>query len=470
VAGGSGLRILTETVNSPSLAFQIRQLLRSFRRRAGTSSSRRGATLRAPDHMAFGEVVDAHYRFDEADVVISLDADFLGGLPGNVRYLHDYANRRRVTGNRTEMNRLYVIESTMTPTGGGRPSAAVAAERYRGFARALAAAVGVPRVEPTEAPPHWPPGWVDAVARDLERARGRSVVIAGDQQSRRGTRWPTPSTARSAMPVRRCLHGASGRGPGRSDAVAPRPGRRHERRHSADAGDARGNPVYNAPADLSFERALDRVPLRIHLARITTRRRSLSHWHLPQAHYLESWSDAWAEDGTVSIVQPLIAPLYGGRTAHEVIAALGKEPVARPTKWCASTGRQKVRLCSGTTWRRGGAGRSTTGSWPTPPVLRAPSRPAARCLRLSPRQDEGDIEIVFRPDSAVFDGRFANNGWLQELPRPISKLTWDNAVLMGPAMAQRLGIRNEDQVELQLHGRSVAGPAWILPGHAPGTA
>ena len=224
------------------------------------------------------------------------------------------------------------------------------------------------------------------------------------------------------------------------------------------------NPVYNAPADLRFGENLLKVRTRIHLSLYEDETAELCHWHVPEAHFLEAWGDARAYDGTLSIIQPLISPLYDGKSAHEILAVLGGQ--------AGTTGHDVVRSY----WQRQKPGADFEQFWQTSlnngviadsafapkPVKLNPSLASAA----TPTANAGGIEIVLRPDPSIGDGSFSNNGWLQELPKPLTKLTWDNAALVSPASARKLGVTNGDVVKLSAHGQSVEAPIWITPGHA----
>jgi MoCo/4Fe-4S cofactor protein with predicted Tat translocation signal len=466
---GAGLRILTETMSSPTAAHQLRQLLEELPEArwhrwepAGRDNVRAGAAV------AFGAPVETRYRFDLAEVIVSLDADFLSSRPATLRYLHDFAQKRRLHAGKTEMNRLYVVESTPSTTGAKadhrlplRPSA------IEPFARALAAAVGVAGVEAGEGSAEWPEKWIEAIADDLGQHRGTSIVIAGDYQA--------SAVHALAHAMNRAL-GNIGATVAYTDPVEAEPVDQVQslRELVADMGAGRvemllilgGNPAYTAPADLRFAEALSKVPLRIHHGLYHDETGYLCHWHIPESHYLESWSDARAWDGTVSIVQPLIEPLYETRTIHEMLAVLSPEPGRLPydivRQYWTTEGARHLGADVEAGWRRAlhhgivdGTAfdeRSMTPGGEIPPP---------------PAPPEGNqLEIVFRPDPTVFDGRFANNGWLQELPKPLTKLTWDNAVFVSPRTAELLQLRNEDQVELSYGGRTIVGPAWVFAGHA----
>ncbi|HEY6050854.1 MAG TPA: TAT-variant-translocated molybdopterin oxidoreductase, partial [Thermoanaerobaculia bacterium] len=320
-SGGAGLRILTGDVASPTLARQMAGLLRAFPQArwiqwepAGRENARAGA------RMAFGEPVEPIYHFDRADVVLSLDADFLSCGPGQLRWARDFAARRRVGKDGADLNRLYAVESTPCNTGAKADHRLpMRARDVEGFARQLAAALGAGPggVAPSGAAA----AFLQAAAADLRAHRGRSLVLAGDHQ---------PAAVHA---LAHAINAALGSRGSTVDYVAAAGspsadplGDLAALAGDMDAGRVRtlvilgGNPVFDAPADLRFGERLAKVPLRVHLSPYFDETSVACHWHIPQAHFLESWSDARAIDGTASIVQPLIAPLYGGRSAHEVLA------------------------------------------------------------------------------------------------------------------------------------------------------
>ncbi len=471
--GGSGLRLLTGTVTSPTLAGRIQALLEAFPQArwhqwdaVGRDAVRLGA------RHAFGEDVETHYRFDRARVVVSLDADFMTFGPGRLRYARDLMRGRRVGKGLPEMNRFYAAESTPTVTGSvadhRRP---VRARDVEAVARAVAAGVGVRAAPPADAAaiaPHR--RWIDAAVADLRAHRGASVVIAGEQQP--------PLVHALAHAINDAL-GNVGRTVVHTEPVEARPEHQLASLQALVADMRAGaveclvilgtNPVYDAPADLDFAAALQPVPLRVHLGLYADETARLCHWHAPEAHYLESWGDVRAFDGTTSLIQPLVAPLYGGRTAAELLAVF--------TGQASTSAYDLVRE----RWQQAAAGGDFETFWQQ--ALRdgivAGSAAPAKAVR--PRGDwasgptppppgghgRDSLELTFRPDPYVLDGQFANNGWLLELPRPLTKLTWDNVALVAPATAERLGVTSEDVVELRFHGRSVRAPVWVTPGQAP---
>jgi molybdopterin-containing oxidoreductase family iron-sulfur binding subunit len=469
--GGAGLRILTGTITSPTLAAQLRDLLAEFPAArwhvwepAGRDAAREGARL------AFGEEVETQLRLEAADVILALDADFLAAGPGAVRYAREFARRRR-PDSAAGMNRLYAAEPTPTLTGAmADHRLAISTGGVAAMAQALAARFGIGPREPLPESLRAHEGWLDAVARDLERAAGRSMVVAGDAQ---------PAEVHALAHAINAALGNAGRTVVYTEPVEARPagdGSLTTLVEQMRAGRVQalvmlgGNPVYDAPADLDFAAALEGVRFRAHLALYEDETSRLSHWHIPQAHALEAWSDARAFDGTATILQPLIAPLYGGKSAHELLAALLARTVRSGYEIVREHWRPRLGADFERAWRRAvhdGVVPATPRAGPRRPALTAAYRPGGR-PPAPPAPERAGMEILFRADASVFDGRFANNGWLQELPRPLTKLTWENAALVSPADAARLGLREDDVVELELDGRKVNAPVAILPGQAAG--
>jgi molybdopterin-containing oxidoreductase family iron-sulfur binding subunit len=325
---GAGLRILTETITSPSLAAQIQALLKEFPEAkwhqwepCSRDNAREGAKL------AFGKYVNPVYRFDKADVILSLDSDFLYCGSGAVRYARDFASRRLTGESQAKMNRLYVVEQGATTTG------AMADHRLAMrsidiwlLARALAVVLQIPQVGSAShaaAPQSTPAGWIETLAQDLRRNRGKCVVVPGDSQM--------TLTHSYAHAINFAL-GAVGETIIYTDPIEANPASQQESLESLvdDMASAKvkalfilgANPAYCAPGDLDFIRNLLQVPFRAHLGLYEDETGELCHWHIPAAHQLESWGDGRAYDGTVGLNQPLIAPLYDGKSTFEIIASL----------------------------------------------------------------------------------------------------------------------------------------------------
>ncbi|MEW6755184.1 MAG: TAT-variant-translocated molybdopterin oxidoreductase [Candidatus Latescibacterota bacterium] len=473
-SGGAGLRVLTGGLSSPTLLAQLQSLLRVFPRArwhqyeaVNQDAALAGALL------AFGQAVNTWYDVARAQVILSLDADFAGQGPGSVRYARDLMAGRRTRDGRQEMNRLYVVEPIPTCTGSvADHRLALSTDQIEHFALRLAAELGVDlpwgAVPQRDLPPR-AAAWLEPLARDLRRAGEAGLVVAGMDQA------PAVHALAHAMSA------ALGNAGSTVHYTAPLDGApvSHVESLAELAADLRagqveillivgGNPVYDAPADLQFAQVLQQAGRRMHLTLHANETSELCHWVLPQSHYLEAWSDVRAYDGLVTIVQPLIEPLYGTRSAHEVLAA-----------FVGQAGRSGHDIV-GEHWTGQHPGPDFEAFWRQSlhdgvvPDTRLPElQPALRRPVVLPPEAflphaQDELEIVFRPDPHVWDGRYANSGWLQELPRPITRLTWDNALLLSPATAQRLGVRNEDVVDATVGQATVRGPVWIVPGQAPG--
>jgi MoCo/4Fe-4S cofactor protein with predicted Tat translocation signal len=467
VAGG-GVRILTQTVSSPTLAAQIHDYLEANPQAKwhvyepiNRDNVFEGAKL------VFGEPVETRYDLSKADVIVSLDADFLyAGFPGSARYTRDFAARRNPDAN---MNRLYVIESTPSSTGmKADHRLPMRAADIENFARTLAGSVGLNFGGNGSSEPKL---FVPPAAKDLLAHKGSSLVIAGDHQP--------PAVHALAHAMNQAL-GNVGQTVFYAPPVDANPVNNNESLHAL-VEDIRagkvdlllilgGNPAYDAPAELEFASALksNAVGLKVFLGSHRNETAELCQWHVPEAHYLESWSDARAYDGTVSIVQPLIEPLYHGKTAHELIGVLaGQSGVAGRDLVQSYWQKQHTGADFDAFWRKSlhdGWVEGTTYS-PRSVSLKSANVPAQSAAGGNTGPGTGTYEINFRRDPSIYDGRFSNNGWLQELPKPLTKLTWDNPIMIGPAMAQRLNLSFKDVAELEFNGKKISGPIWIQAGH-----
>jgi molybdopterin-containing oxidoreductase family iron-sulfur binding subunit len=421
-------------------------------------------------------------------VLLTLDADLFGAGPAAIAHARDFTGKRHL-GLEAASNRLYAMESAPTLTGAyaddrlARPPQAIEAALWRIAARLGAAPDAGSASSAADS------RWEAAVAKALADARGRALVVAG----------PTLSPASRAL-----VHLLNQRLGARDGAVAyvepvALGAPSHADALAELAADMRAgrvdtllmldtNPVYTAPADLEFARALGRVPFSAHLGLYHDETGRAANWHLPLAHNYEAWSDARSADGTASIVQPLIAPLYEGRSAHTVLAMLADDDTRDAHALVRATwqqGRSSVagqvagggaRVESGSAagnaidatafdrfWQDALRRGLVDGSAPEPLALDAAAAPAR-----PPQGAAPPLVVVFTPDPSVDAGEFANNGWLQELPRPLSSLTWDNAALVGPRTAANAVLRNGDRVRLRTGGREMVVPVWVMEGHAEG--
>ncbi|PYV52020.1 MAG: molybdopterin oxidoreductase [Acidobacteria bacterium] len=462
---GAGLRILSQSFSSRTLADQKQQLLKKypeakwhFYEPVNRDNVYEGA------RMAFGQPVETTYKLDASDVIVSLDADFLyGGFPGMTRYARDFAKRRDPdSGN---MSRFYAIESTPTSTGAKADHRlTVRAAQVESIAQDLANLGKDLQRGNTAGDANT---FVFTVAQELLAHRGSSVVIPGDHQ---------PPVVHALCHAINQQLGNVGKTVVYSDPVPAFTGNHNDslKELIADLNAGKvemlvilgGNPVYDAPADFGFYDALknSNTPLRIHVGLHNDETAELCHWHVPEAHYLEAWGDSRAYDGTVSIVQPLIAPLYGGKSALEFVALLAGE--GEPT------GHEMVQNY----WKTKNTGTDFDMTWrkwleqgwvdDTASKPKQVSAKSTNFATLIPPTGQNVIEINFRRDPSVYDGRFANNGWLQELPKPMTKVTWDNPLLMSPAMAERMHFQKMDMVRVEMqNGKYLDLPVWVQAGH-----
>ena len=486
---GQSLRLLTEPITSPSLVDQIETLRATF---PNMKWHQWDPVFGAPQGGA--PETTALYHFEKADVVVSLDADFLGCGPGAVRYSKDFAARRRIGTPQDRQNRLYVAEPTPTITGAkAEHRLAIKARDVHALGAALASAVGAGGAA-AGGLSDTATRWIQAVAADLQAHRSTSVVIAGDEQ---------PAAVHA---LARAMNDALGNTGATVTylpriAASPADGTRSVAELVTDmnAGQVEllvilgANPVFTAPADLKFAEALNRVATRVHMGLYADETAELCHWHIPEAHFLETWGDVRSFDGTVSLIQPLVAPLYDGRNPLEILAIMNGAPgqsamdlvkeywarvfdggVAGMT---ARTRDGQAFASADAMWRTalhdgfiastsrlpafaGAGGVPAESSAPSPAGAAAqPAPPAA------PPNPTG-MEILFRPDPHVLDGRFINNGWLQELPRPLSKITWDTAAYLSVQTADRLGVGRGDIIEISYNNATARLPVWVMPGTA----
>jgi MoCo/4Fe-4S cofactor protein with predicted Tat translocation signal len=474
--GGASLAVLSESFSSPTLARLASELRARYPRLQwatydAVSDESRLAGLR----QATGRDLDLVLRFDRASVILALDADPLLTDPEMIRHARGFAAGRRAGATGGAMNRLYAVEAVYSLTG------AMADHRLRlesrqiaPFLAALAARVAPPEARAASLSgagvPGIDPRWIDALAKDFLANRGKGLIVAGERQ---------PAAVHAAVCALNTYLGNTGKTVTyheTKDAALPSVGSLASLVSAMNAGAIKtlvvlgGNPVFDAPADLDFASAMAKVPQSIALGHTIDETSVKSSWHIPSAHYLESWGDARAVGGTLSVVQPLILPLFGGRTPVEMLGLMvgGQDrpgyDVVRET-WKPILGEAEFDK----TWNRVLHDGFLSGSELPEVVPDLTGQPLAELgrLRAAPGSPS-DLEIVFLPSPSLHDGRFANDGWLQELPDPLTKLTWDNPALISPKTAESHGLANEDRVRLDYAGRSLELPVWLLPGMTDG--
>ena len=469
-SGGAGLYILSDTVTSPTLAAQWKTAQKNYPNAKWVQWNpvNRDSAYTA-SKTAFGDYYDTQYRLQDADVIVSLDAEFLSGMvhPGFLRMAADYASRRKLAQDSgVTMNRLYAVESTPTTTGfKAEHRLALKASEIAPFAAALAAAVGA-GTSGAQAPES-SAKLLAVIAADLKANAGKCVVIPGEQQS--------PAVHLAAIAINQAL-GNVGKTVVYTETVNPMPSI-HGQEMVSLVNDMRAgkvdwlvilnaNPVYTAPVDLHFDQAMERVKTTVHLGSHVDETAVVAEWHINGTHYLENWSDARAYDGTATVIQPMIDPLYGGRSAHDVIQSMLDDPdtsaydAVRKT-WQASAG----------TGDQEHAWRKILHDGMVPATAFAPKTVSAKIGDIpvpASSSPEGTVEVIFRADPHVYDGRYANVGWLQEVPRPVTNIAWDNAALMGYRTLAKLGFAEQDVIAIQSNGNTVMAPVMAVPGHAEG--
>ncbi len=477
--GGQGVAILSETIISPSLGAQWKQLQAKYpQARLAQWEPVNRDSARVASKAALGDFYDAQYRLENADVILSLDADFLtsNAFPGFLTMSAAYAERHRYESGKP-MNRLYVVETMPTVTGAkAEHRLPLKPSDVETFAAALVSGSGFAGSEGAQK-------FFAAVLADLKKAGSKAVVIAGEQSS------PTVQAAAHALNAQL---GAVGSTVVYTETVAAIPTVQNDDLKALVAAINAGqvktllvlgtNPVYSAPGDVRFGDALAKVPFTAHFGPYYDETAQRCQWHVNAAHYLESWSDTRASDGTVSIVQPMIDPLYGGRTAHDVLQTVLDNPQLTSYEVVqanfknyskGSTGNTAVNSTAAATantksvdatawqkalhdgWVEGTAFVPKAGVSGKAGPLTASTASAA---------DSGSYEIEFRHDPHVYDGRFSNNGWLQEIPKQITRLSWDNAALISMETMTALKVEERDLVEIESNGQKVRFPVLMQPG------
>ncbi len=473
---GDGLRILTPTVGSPTLGAQLAQLAAKYPKAVWHQWEAAGRhSARAAAQRAFGTAADTRYDLSQADVIVALESDFLTAGADWVRHARDFARRRRVSDDlaQAEMSRFYCAEASPSASGAlADHRLAVPPAGVLAVAASLAAELGVAGAS-AAALAAWPQAaaWVKAAAADLAAHRGRSLVIAGEHAA--------PALHVLAHAINQAL-GNVGTTVVHSEPVEARAEDQFASiRQLADdlrAGKVDtllilgGNPVYDAPVEVDFPSAITKANFSAHLSLYADETSRYCQWHLPACHFLESWGDTRSSDGTIAPIQPLIAPLYDGHTASQVLALFGDVADATPYELVRETWKQGPLAAAPdfeAAWRRAlHDGVLPATALAAKAVSVAPAAVAEACAAA----DASGFTLLLRPDPSLYDGRYANNGWLQELPKPLSKITWDNALLVSPRDAAELGLRPEGKARVAVNGKSLEVPVWVLPGHAAGCA
>ena len=474
--GGAGLAFLVERVDSPTRERLLAQLRQKFPNLLWAEYEPLGASeTTAATAACFGANVSITPDFSRADKVLAVDSDFLNASFSGLDQVRGFMARRRISEPGQPMNRLYVAETHYSSTGGladhrVRLKPSEAGAFLRALGERIAALTGDGDLSAVvaafpDSPLSTDPQWIAECAQDLAKSRGKSIVVVGEQQ---------PAAVQAlGLAVNKAL-GSPGQTLRGMRTEASPAATIAELAAAMEAGRVQnlfilgGNPVYNAPADLRFGDLLSGVPVSVRLGIYQDETSAACQWHVPQAHYLESWGDARSADGTVCAVQPMILPLWDGVSEIEILNRLagneqpiGPQLIRETFAQMAGGGDLEAKW---TEFLRQGFLPDT--AWPEAPL--AFNGGAAAALAAQYQPSVGGMEIAFTPSTTLDDGRYANNGWLQETPDFATKITWDNAALISPSTAKELGVTTGDMVELSAGDRTIEAAALIAPGHADG--
>lgn len=450
---GRRLRVLSGPLSSPTLQAQREAWLRQFpgsqwhvHDALGELAAQQGTQL------ALGAPYRCRYRLHDADVVLCLEADLLDGSPAHLPYAAAFAQRRD-PDNGNGMSRWYVVEGMPSLTGAMADHRwPLASSRIGDFLLAVASQLGLAVPAPSHSAE---PKQIAAVVDDLQRHRGRSLIAVGPGQPAQVHALACLLNEHLGNSGRTVLYRPAESAPDLSALCRDMHAGEVETLFLLDV-----NPAYDAPVDLAFAAALKKVGHSAHVGLYRDETALLCQWHLPLSHALESWSDVRSADGVASIVQPAISPLYDTRSLHECIALLSGDPLRQGLQQV----RAQWRELDEPAWQE--ALRSGVIDAQPASSSAAVARPRSDAASFWTPSAHSGLQLLLRPDDLLHDGRYANNAWLQECPRPLSQLTWGNAAWISPALAARHGLSNGDMVRLDSQGRSLATPVWVMPGQA----
>jgi molybdopterin-containing oxidoreductase family iron-sulfur binding subunit len=481
---GEGMAVLSESWSSPSLALLQAQFQKTFPAATWvTYEPVSDENMYEGVKAATGKYFQPVYAYNKAKVILSLDSDFLYTGSDNVVAARGFANGRRVVSEKDSMNRLYVVESVFSITGGMADHRLRLQSRQIGaFTAALAKELTAQGVK-IEGATGLPAGsfdqkWLSAVAKDLISAKGKSLVVAGSRQ---------PAQVHALVyAINSALGNIGSTVSYREMKDAALPNRAAftalvKKMHESNVTTLvimGGNPVYNAPADLEFGSAMSKVGNTINLSGYMDETASLAGWHIPQAHFLESWGDVRSSDGSLGVIQPLIEPLFGGKSPVEFLTLIAKSADERGYDVVRENWKSLLKGDYEKSWRlllHDGIMANSALPLTAPKIdVKSYSGYLSTHPIATDSATADNLEIVFQSSPSTFDGRFANNGWLMELPDPVTKITWDNVAAISFATAKELGLGNhvikgenkQSVIKIQYQGRELEMPVWIQPGHA----
>ncbi|MEE9553237.1 MAG: TAT-variant-translocated molybdopterin oxidoreductase [candidate division Zixibacteria bacterium] len=477
---GDGLAILSESFSSPTLARLAGQFKRKFPKAKWVAYEPVGdENIFEGVRIASGQALRPVYHYNKAKVVLSLDSDFLYDESENITSAKGYADGRRLKSEKDDMNRLYMVESGFSVTGGmadhrirlrSRLIGSLTAALIRELDSSGLNAGGILPDINFIAAPELDRKWIKVVARDLINNKRRCLVVAGHDQPA-GVHAMVYAINHALGNIGNTVEYYS-----MNDSLTSNRAEFASLTNDMNEGHVDtlvvlgGNPVYNAYSDLGFNSAMKKVENTIHLSSHVDETSKEANWHIPQAHYLESWGDVVSVHGIKSVVQPMIAPLYDGHSAYELANLIATGEEKGGYEIVVETWGGIINGDFERSWNRvlhdglfidkkSSAKKTGLNSGSVKNHLKKNISSYHAVLG-------EDIEISFAVSPAVYDGRFANNGWLQELPDPITKLAWDNAAQISHNTANKLDVNNEDLIEIEYRGKKIEAPVWVVPGHA----
>ena len=485
--GGDGLAFLVEENNSPTRARLRQEITEKYPKAVWSVYEPLGADAAALAHKTvYGDGVKVSSKLDKADVILALDSDFLGGGEENISAVRAFSSRRRVSKPDDTMNRLYVVENRYTVTGGmADHRLRLPVSKIGAFTLALAELLNVApgllsalktSMGPGASATGYDEVWIKEMAKDLLSAKGRSIVLAG---------------ARLPVTVHLLVNAINDSLGNLGVTVT---GSASDEKPASDIGSLAalikdkkvttlfifgGNPVYNAPSDLDWTNLQKSVPTVVRLGLHEDETSANSLWHVPGTHFLETWGDGFAVDGSYVSIQPMILPLFGGWSELDILARLLGQPKPKGPELVQETFKALANPSNfDTAWNKflhdGFLGGDENRLNSRTLAFDATNAASFHGDNVSIQALGDDFEIVFSTDSKMDDGRYANNGWLQELPESITKLTWDNAASMSMATAKEIGIdpgrelgkQDYETIEITVNGSKIEIPVLIAPGHA----
>jgi len=463
---GEGLAVLSQESSSPTMQFMHKEFKKIYPDADWiVYEPINNENLYKGIEKAFGKKLQPFNRLENAQTILSIGSDFLGVEDNSIYHTRKFALNRDLKDEKSTMNRFYAVESFMTPTGSSAdhrlnvPSHefGIVLKELAGELKKLGLNINAKSMKTSN---HL---WIKTVAEDLMKDKGQSIIIGGSDLS----------------PELHCLIAGIN-----SQLEAPIDYYPLDRSHVTSMKDFKalcekmrkglvdnliilgGNPVYDAPADYNFEECLSNVKSSVHLSDFYDETSKHCQWNIAQAHFFESWGDAMTYDGYASVIQPQIRPLFDSRSALQVLTPV----IFKEDRSSYDTIKKvwKDSIVKESNFERNWEKVLHDGVYSKSLIkskkVRSAKKVSTAVLSKDQILETDKFEVIFTPSSSVYDGRYANNGWLQEIPKPITSLTWDNVAFISMKVAKKLNIKNGQMIQVSLGNASIKVPAWIVPG------